>query len=130
MQDDGDFGAKEVEVIILDVDAADIYGALGGVVETGNQLNERRFRRARASENADRLAGANVEIDVGQSVFLRLCGIFEADVIETDTAVLHFLNSVFGADEVRFLFEYFRNTPSGFSRHRDHCENHSQHHER
>ena len=63
---------------------ADPDRALGGVVQARNELDERRFGRARAADDAHRRTCRDVERDVGEGIFLRFGVVFEADMVKVD----------------------------------------------
>ena len=70
LQDDGDGVAERRQVVIAHVDAADLHAAGVRVVEAADQADQRRFAAARAADDADRLTGVNVQVDVLERVFL------------------------------------------------------------
>ena len=87
MQHDADGVPQGVHIVAADVAPADPDRALGGVVQARNELDERRFGRARAADDAHRRTCRDVERDVGEGIFLRLGVVFEADVVKVDLAV-------------------------------------------
>ena len=87
MQHDADGVPQGVHVVAADVAPADPDRALGGIVQARNELDERRFGRARAADDAHRRTCRDVERDVGEGIFLRFGVVFEADVAKVDLAV-------------------------------------------
>ena len=70
-----------------------------------------------------------MQVNIGQSVALGLFGIFEADVVKVDRAVLDLGDGVFRAGQVALLGQHFDDTLGRFHRHGDHDENHRQAHQ-
>ena len=56
------------EVELADVDAVDVIRPLRDVVEPQQQVDQRRLARAGGADDADALAGADLEADVAQDV--------------------------------------------------------------
>ena len=49
LQHDGHVVAQGLQIVLAHIHAAYLYAALGGVVQPGNQLNQRGFGRTRAA---------------------------------------------------------------------------------
>lgn len=64
LQHHGNGVAQRLQIIIAHVHAAERQPAAGDIVQTRDELHERGFGRARAADDADRLAGADVQINV------------------------------------------------------------------
>ena len=87
LQDHGYLVAQRVQVVVAHVHAADAHGALRDIVQTGDQVHERRLGRAGATDNADGLAALNMQVDIVERLAAGMLGILKAHVIEVDGAV-------------------------------------------
>ena len=130
LQHDGDLIAQAFKVVILDVYAADEHLALGRVVKTGNEVDQRGLGTARAAQNAHGLPRFDPEVDAGEGVTLRLFGILEADVPELHAAVRHFVDGLLGVGEGALFVEHFRDALRGRGGDGDHHHDHGERHER
>ena len=70
-----------------------------------------------------------MQVNIRKGVALGLFGVFEADVVKIDRAVLHFGHGVLGALQRALFAEDFDNTLGRFLRHRDHRKDHREHHQ-
>ena len=140
LKDHRHFVAQRLQVIFLDVVAADIDRAVGlfgpfrgrvRVVEAADEAHERRLAAAGTADDADGLTGADVEVDVVK-VFLSFAVFLvgEMDVVETDAAVRDFIKRVFRVHDVRFLDEDFGNTVGRSGTHGQHDQDGREHHQR
>ena len=89
-----DVAAVRVEVDVAQVDAVDEDPAAGGVVEAGDELDERRLAGARGADEGHALAGRDVQVDPAQ----RLGGL--GGVGEAHTLQLHVADPRAGLDGV------------------------------
>ena len=64
LQHHGYLVAQRVQIVVSYVHAADAHGALGDIVQTGDQVHERRLGRAGATDNTDGLAAFNMQVDI------------------------------------------------------------------
>ena len=126
----GDRVAKRLDIVIAHVHAAYLNGALGGIVQTGNELNQTGFTGARTAENSHGHARLDVQIDVGKRVFFRLCRVFEADILKVDGAVSDLGHGVLGALQVGNLVENLADTARRLGGHGDNNVDHRDHHQR
>ena len=76
--------------------AAHRDAALHRVVKPRDQLHKGGLGRTGASDDPHGLSGVNVEIHMGEGVFLSAPVIFKRYVFECDPAVGHFLERTFG----------------------------------
>ena len=77
--------------------AAHAHGALGGVVQAGDEVYERGLGRAGAADDADGLAALNVQVDIVERLALRMRGILKAHVVKVDGAVGHLEHGLGGS---------------------------------
>lgn len=63
--------AQSLQVVAAHIHTAHAHSALSGVIQTGDELDQRGFGRARAADNADGLAGTNVQVNAGKRHALR-----------------------------------------------------------
>ena len=84
LQHDADVAAQLPEVPLADVDTVDAHVAAAHVVETRQQLDERRLAGAGRADDRDLLAGIHLERDVAQHPLLAFVG--EAHLVELDRA--------------------------------------------
>ena len=129
LQHDGDIVAQRFQVVPAHVHAAYLDAAFGHVVQAGDQLHQRGLGGTRAAQNADQLAGLDVQVHICQCHALGALGIFEADIIKVNGAVLHFGDGVFGAGQAAFLRQNLHDTLGRFHRHGDHHKDHREHHQ-
>ena len=128
LQHHGDVVAQGVEVISAHINAADGHAALGHVVQTRQQLHKAGLSRTGAANDADGLAGLDVEINVLEGL-LAILFIGKADVVELDGAVPDLHNGVLTVRQVGLLVQHLGHALGGGCRHRDHDEHHGQHHQ-
>ena len=100
----------------------------GGIIQAGQQLHQAGFCAAGAADDADGLAGTDVQVDIRQHI-AAIGLIAEADMIKADSAVLDFHNRVFAVGQGAFFFQHFSHTLGGSGGHGDHDEHHGQHHQ-
>ena len=74
---------------------ADFDRTLSDIIESGDQLDQRSLGRTGCTDDADRLAGPDIQIDIAQCVVPAVLTVFEEDMIENDAAVLDFRDPVF-----------------------------------
>ena len=130
LEDDGDGVAKGVEVVLAHVATAYHDTALGDVVETAHEVDERRFAATRSADDADGLARLDVEGDVLYGVFAAARLVGEIDVVEIHAAIGDFRHRVLGVDDVGLLVDDLRHTLAAGRTLSEHDENHAEHHER
>ena len=94
------------QVVVPHVVAADLHGALGGVVQAGDQLDQRGLGRAGAADDAHGRPGGDVQRNVGQGTFLCRSVILEADALEVDLTVRHSLQRIGGIGQVGLLGQH------------------------
>ena len=63
LQHHGYLVAQSLQVVAAHIHTAHAHSALSGVIQTGDELDQRGFGRARAADNADGLAGTNVQVN-------------------------------------------------------------------
>ena len=118
------------QVIVPHIAPADPDGALGGVVQAGDQLDQRCLGRAGAADDAHGGPCRDMQRDIGQGVFLGLGVIFEADVVEVHGAVGDDGGRVFGVGEVRLFGQHLADT-AGAGQRAGHLQEHAgEHHDR
>ena len=84
--DEGGAGSEAVEGEVADVAAVDADGALGGVVEAADEVDDGGFTGAGVADEGEHLAGLEVEVDAAQDV-VGLAGVSEAYAFEGDAAL-------------------------------------------
>ena len=99
--------AQGGQVVVAHVAAADLDGALGGIVKTGDKLDQCGLGRAGAADNAHRGPGLDVQCDVRQRVFLRRSVILKADIFKVDLPVRHSLHRFGSIGKVGLLSQHF-----------------------
>src|SRR5438477_106775 len=73
------------EIEVADVGVVDQYPPARGVVEAGNELDDRGLAGARLAHEGDRLAGRDLDVDAGQRLpHTRRVG--EVHVVEGDAS--------------------------------------------
>ena len=85
LEDVADLVAKRLDSVVAHVFAVDQDAAGVGVVEARNQADDGRFAAARGADDADELAGLDVEGDVGEDGGLGV--VAEGHVAEFDLAL-------------------------------------------
>ncbi len=109
--------------------ATNLDGAFRRIVEAADELDQGRLRGAGSAEDADDLSALDMEVDVLERGALCLLGVLEAHVVEIDGAVWHLHDRVLGVGKRRLLLQDLADTPRGLFSHRDHDEDHGEHHE-
>lgn len=84
LKNDTDAGAELLEVEFADIDAINQDAAGGGVVISGDEVNESAFARTGGANESVGFAGFGAEGDVVEGGLILL--VFEADVLEFDGA--------------------------------------------
>ena len=87
LQHHGDLVTQRVQVVVAHVHAAHAHSAFGGVVQAGDEVNERGLGRAGAADDADGLAARNVQVDIVERLALRMLGILKTHVVKVDGTV-------------------------------------------
>ena len=129
LQDHRNLVAKDLHGIFPDIDAAHLHRALGHVVQAGHQVHEGGFTAAGTADDADGLAGADVQVDVFQGVVTALL-VGEIDVVEVDAAVGDLRHRLGGIGHVGFLVDDLGDTGRAGRALGELDEDHRQHHER
>src|SRR5699024_3540091 len=99
------------------------------IVQAADQVNQAALARSCATDHADRLAGLDMQVDIGQGVFAAAVLVGEVDVVEIDAAVRHLHDRLLRIVQVGGLVEYFADTADARHGHADHDHNHGQHHQ-
>ena len=129
LQHHGNGVAQRLQIIIAHVHAAERQPAAGDIVQTRDELHERGLGRARAADDADRLAGTDVQINVIEHLFVRLGGVDKAHVVKVDRTVAHGHDRVLRLADIRPLLEHLGDAPRGRERDRQHGKDHREHHQ-
>ena len=87
LQHHGYLVAQRVQIVVAYVHAADAHGALGDIVQAGDQVHERRLGRAGAADNTDGLAAFNMQVDIVERLAAGMLGVLKAHVVKVDGAV-------------------------------------------
>ena len=87
LEDHGHCVAQRFNIIILHIDAPDLYGTQGGIIESGNELDQGGFSTPGAADDADGFTASNIQIDVFKTQLMGVCRIAEADILKADRAV-------------------------------------------
>ena len=129
LQHDGNRVAQALHVVFAHVHAADAHLARRHVVQAGDEADEARLRGARAAHHADRLAGADVQVDIAEHRLAAALLIGECHVVEINGAVLHGFDRIFRAGDVRLLLEHLLDALRRRGGLRNHDEDHGEHHQ-
>ena len=129
LQHHGNGVAQRLQIIIAHVHAAERQLAAGDIVQARDELHERRFGRTRAADDADRLAGADVQINVIEHLFVCLGCIDKAHMVKINGAVAHGHDRVLRILNVRLFLDHLGNAARGRKRDRQHGKDHGQHHQ-
>ena len=127
LQHDGDLVAQRLDVVAAHVDAADLHAAAGHVIEPGNQADQARLGGARAAQNADRLAGGDVQIHIAQDVLAAAVG--EVHMLKVDGAIRDRRHRGLGRGDIRPLVKHLLDALRRGHRLRDHDKDHREHHQ-
>ena len=129
LQHHGHLVAQGFQVIVPHVHAAHLHGALGGVIQAGDQLDQRGLRGARPSQNAHNLAALDVQVNVREGVAAGLFGVLKVHMVKVDGAVLDLHDGVFRVLQGALFRKDLHNTLGGLQGHGDHHEDHGDHHQ-
>ena len=129
LQDHRDLVAEGLHGIFPDIDAAHFHGALRHVVQTGHQVHQGGFSAACTADDADGLAGPDVQVDVFQGIITALL-VGEIDMIEVDAAIRDFRHRLGGIGHVRFLVDHLGDAGRAGRALGELDEDHGQHHQR
>ena len=89
LQHHGHAAAEIFQGVFPDVPAVHLHGAGQGVVKPGDQAHQGGLALAGAADDADGLAGGDVQGHMAQGQLVGVPGIAEADVLEVDAAAFH-----------------------------------------
>ena len=107
-----DTPAQIFQGILPDVPAVHLHGAGQGVVKPGDQAHQGGLALAGAADNADGLAGGDVQGHMAQGQLVGVPGIAEADVLKVHAAAFHC--GVGGAvGDVDFLVQHLVDADQG-----------------
>ena len=123
--------------------AAHLHGTLGGLVEPGNQRHQRGLGAAGAAQDAHRLSGADMQINIPQNPLGAGEVIFEGNMVKINAAVFHLsrhLAAVGAGIQLGFvigdgrLFPQYLGNPASTGdgpghHHEDHGNHHKGHHD-
>ena len=129
MQHHGHLVAQGLQIVVPHVHAAHLHGALGGVVQAGDKLDQAGFGGTGAAQNADDFAAFDVQVDVGKGVAGGLFGVFKADLVKINGAVLYLHHRVLGVLQGALFRKHLYNTLGGLQRHGHHNKYHGDHHQ-
>ena len=129
LQHHGNGVAQRLQIIIAHVHAAERQPAAGDIVQTRDELHERGLGRARAADDADRLAGTDVQINVIEHLFVRLGGVDKTHMVKINGAVAHGHDRVLRILNVRLFLDHLGDAARGRERDRQHGKDHGQHHQ-
>ena len=129
LQHDCDLIPQRLHVVVPDVYAAHAHGALVDVVEAADEVHEAALAGAGAADDAYRLAGLDVQVDVGEDGLAAAVLIGEADVVEVYAAVGDLGNGLGGVAQVGLLIEHLADTADAGHGHAYHDYDHGEHHE-
>ena len=129
LQYNGYLTSECIKVILADVLAADIDGATFHIVETADQIDERRLRTSGSADNTDRLTGADGKVDIVKYRYFGIFGVAECHMIETDASVCDIKAWILWVVQSTFLIDDFCDTSCTGNTHGDHNEYHREHHQ-
>ena len=90
LQDHGDIVAENFQIVISDIQTADLQSTFGHVIQTGNQLDQGGLGRTGAADDANGSAGGNMQVHFLQGTVMGGGGIAETDILKIDGAVGNF----------------------------------------
>ena len=100
------------------------------LIQPRDHLDERRFCTARTADDADGLAGADRQIDIGEHRLLCILMIAEGNVAHLDRTVRHGQRRVrCRVANIRLIPEHLADPVGGRFRHHDHNEGIGNHHQ-
>ena len=129
LQHDGNRVAQALHVVSAHIHAADAHLARRYVIQAGNQVDQTRLGRTCAAHDADGLAGLDVQIDIAKHRLAAALLIGERHMVKVDGTILHGLDRVFRAGDIRLLLQHFLNALRRRGGLRHHDEDHGEHHQ-
>ena len=129
LQHHGDLVTQRVQVVVAHVHAAHAHSAFGGVVQAGDEVNERGLGRAGAADDADGLAARNVQVDIVERLALRMLGILKAHVVKVDGTVGNLEHGLGGIGDRGLGGQHLGNAVCRFVGHGHHDKDHRQLHQ-
>ena len=129
LKNDRYFLPQGIQVIAADILPADVNRAARHIVEPGDQVDQRRLGRTGAADDADRLAGTDVQTDIVQDRLLRCLVVGEHHVIETDRSVRHLHHRFLRVGQGDLLVQDLGDTVHAGLAHGKHDKEHGQHHQ-
>ena len=109
LQNDIDCIAESGKIVRAHILSADADGAPAGVIQTRNELHQRRFRRTCSSEDSYRLTGFDLQRNIGECVLFCFFFVFKRYVVKLHAALCHFCYTIFRRGEHNFLIEHLDN---------------------
>ena len=130
LQNHGNVVTEHFQIIVTDIDAADLQRAFADIIQTGDQLHQGRFTGTGTAQDTHGCAGGDVQIHFLQSAVLCSSAVAEADIFKVDGAVGNFHDSAFGGgNQIGFLGEDLTAAAQGGASHGHHNEDHGQLHQ-
>ena len=129
LQHHGHLVAQGVQVVVAHVHAAHAHGALGGVVQAGDEVNERGLGRAGTADDADGFAALNVQVDIVERLALCMRGILKAHVVKVDGTVGNLEHGLGGIGDRGLGGQHLGNAVRRFVGHGHHDKDHRQLHQ-
>ena len=129
LQNDRYAVAQTLNRILTHVNTANLYRALGNVIQTRNELNKCGFTRTRTANDTNGHARFNMQIDIGERKLLRMRRILKVNALKIDGAILYFGNGVFGIVHIGNLVKHLAHTLCGLCGNGEHNVDHGKHHQ-
>ena len=110
MQHHRNLVAQGFHIIAAHVQPAHADRAFIHIVQAADQVHQAGFARAGAADDADGLAGTDMQVNVGQGVFAAAVLVGEIHMVEIDAAVGNLFHRLFGVVQVGGLGEDLADT--------------------
>ena len=118
-----------LQIIGSDILAAYQQPSLCHIIQTGDQLYQRRLGRTGSTDDADGFAGIDGQIDMLQHFFCLIPIIGKAYMVKYDRTIRNVIIRVLLIFQRTFFLQNFCNTFAGSFCHDTHDHNHKRHHQ-
>ena len=99
LQDDRDLISERIHIVRAHIKPADFKRPFRDVVQSRDQVDQRGFRRTRPADDADRLTGFNVQINIPENELTAPLPVRKVHVIEIHLPVLHLIDRIIRSAE-------------------------------
>ena len=128
MKHHGHLVAERLQIVGTDIISAHVNLPLTDIIETADQVHQTGLGTSGTADDADGLAGFNLQSYILEHRRFRRIIVTEIHIIKTDAAVRNLHKRFLGIFQCTFFFQDLINTLRAGHRHGDHDHDHGKHH--